>query len=87
MLEHCAVPRKIPLAACVAYARVEQPARRPETEALCASKRERRQFPPLRFRLRIWGSEVRIFPGAPVISIAYGRLTVLIIELKRCLER
>jgi hypothetical protein len=39
------------------------------------------------FRLRIWGSGVRISPGAPMISMAYGRTAVLISKLKRCLER
>src|SRR6266849_9109466 len=41
----------------------------------------------LSIRLRIWGSDVRIVPGAPMISIAYGRATVLAGKLKRCLER
>src|SRR5713226_3411782 len=38
-------------------------------------------------RLRILGSGVRISPGAPVISMAYGHTAVLISKLKRCLER
>jgi hypothetical protein len=60
---------------------------RAATHAWRASLPPRHASAEQSIRLRIWGSEVRIFPGAPVISMAYWRAAVLISKLKRCLER
>src|SRR5258708_20817395 len=39
------------------------------------------------FRLRIWGSEVRILPGAPIPSSTYGRAPFESRQLKRFFKR
>src|SRR5260370_25770864 len=39
------------------------------------------------FRLRIWGSEVRILPGAPIPSSTYGRAPFESRKLKRFFKR